>query len=140
MQVLEVTKKTTANKDAIWQLWADVPNRTSWDAGLEWAKINGPFQLGATGELKLKDQPARKYKIIECEPNTRYTDRFFLPMGGKMDWHHSIKEMSNGENEVTFRIEVSGPTSFLLLSIMKLILKEEIPKTVEKLITLAEKS
>lgn len=126
--------------DKAYQLWADVPNRTSWDEALEWANIDGPFQLGATGELKLKGQPSRKYEIIECEPNTRYTDRFFLLLGGKMDWHHSIKEMSNGENEVTFRIELSGPTSFLLLPIMKPILKELLPKTVEKLLTLAEKS
>ena len=138
MHVLQITRKTTAGKDAIWQLWADVPKRTRWDDSLEWAKINGPFQLGATGELKLKDQPIRKFEVTECEPKTRYTDRFFLPLGAKMDWLHSINEMPDGENEVTFRVEVSGPTAFILAPIMRHILKNVLPRTVEKLVTLAE--
>ena len=55
-----------------------------------------------------------------------------------MDWLHSIKEMPNGENEVTFRVEVSGPTAFILAPILRLILKNVLPQTVEKLVTLAE--
>jgi hypothetical protein len=59
-------------------------------------------------------------------------------MGGKMDWHHSIKELGDGKREVTFDIEASGPTVFMLGPIMKGILEEEIPATVDKLVQIAE--
>src|SRR4029453_1508205 len=48
--VLTVSRTTTASPQAIWDLWADVANRTRWDEGLEWARIDGPFQPGARGE------------------------------------------------------------------------------------------
>jgi hypothetical protein len=64
-QVATVTQTTTASPDAIWNLWADVPNRTRWDSGLVWARIDGPFQQGATGEVRLKDQPTRRFEVID---------------------------------------------------------------------------
>jgi hypothetical protein len=38
-----------------------------------------------------------------CEPLEGYTDRFFLPLSGKMDWPHTIRETGGGR-EVTFEI------------------------------------
>lgn len=35
------------------------------------------------------------------EPLEGYTDRFYLPLSGKMDWHHTIRETEGGR-EVTF--------------------------------------
>lgn len=139
MQVIEVKKLTKANKSVIWRLWSDVENRTIWDDSLEWATINGLFKLGVTGELKLKDQPVRKFEIIEYSEEAYYTERFFLPMGGIMDWYHSIEKINSYENEVTFKITVSGPTAILLFPIMKIILKKAIPETVDKFILCAEK-
>lgn len=138
MKIITVTRKTTASEQAIWELWANAPDRTRWDDSLEWATINGPFEKGATGEVKLKGQPVRKFEIMEAVPDARYTDRFYLPMGGKMDWHHSITELGDGQREVTFAIEASGPTVFLLGPIMKQILKNDLPPTVEKLLQVAE--
>ncbi len=75
--VIEVTRKTTATREQVWELWADVPNRTRWDADLEYTRLDGPFQTGSTGEVKLKGQPAGKFLITYCEPLEGYTDRFF---------------------------------------------------------------
>jgi hypothetical protein len=50
--VLTVSRTTTASPETIWDLWADVANRTRWDEGLEAARIDGPFQQGASGEIK----------------------------------------------------------------------------------------
>jgi hypothetical protein len=44
--VLTVSRPTTASPQAIWDLWADVANRTRWDDGLEAARIDGPFHQG----------------------------------------------------------------------------------------------
>ncbi len=137
--VIEVTRDTTASREQIWELWADVPNRTRWDANLEYATLNGPFRTGSTGELKLEGQPARKFLITYCEPLEGYTDRFFLPLYGKMDWHHTIEETESGR-QVTFKIEVSGPSALILAPITRNILQDELPPTVDKLISLAEKA
>jgi hypothetical protein len=135
--VIEVKRETTATREQIWELWADVPNRTRWDRDLEYAKLDGPFRMGSTGEVKLRGQPPRKFLIIHCEPLEGYTDRFYLPFYGKMDWHHTIKETGGGR-EVAFRIEVSGPAALILAPIMRSILRDGLPPSVDKLVSLAE--
>ena len=137
--VIEVTRKTTADREQVWDLWADVQNRTRWDADLEYATLNGPFRAGSTGEVKLEGQPAREFLITYCEPLEGYTDRFFLPFYGKMDWHHTIRE-TRGGREVTFKIEVSGPSALILAPIMRKILQDDLPPTVDKLVSLAEEA
>jgi hypothetical protein len=136
--VVSVTRTTTASPEAIWNLWADVPNRTRWDSGLVWARADGPFQQGATGEIRLKDQPTRRFEVVEFQPPSRYTDRFFLPMGTRMDWRHSIDEVDHDRRRVTFRVEVSGPTALVLAPIAKRILDDELPQTVDRLTAIAE--
>jgi hypothetical protein len=137
--VIEVKRETTATREQIWELWADVPNRTRWDRDLEYAKLDGPFRKGSTGEVKLRGQPPRKFLIIHCEPLEGYTDRFFLPFYGKMDWHHTIKETGGGR-EVAFRIEVSGPAALILAPIMRNILRDGLLPSVDKLVSLAEEA
>jgi hypothetical protein len=61
--VIEVKRETTATREQIWELWADVPNRTRWDRDLEYAKLDGPFRTGSTGEVKQRGQPPRKFLV-----------------------------------------------------------------------------
>jgi len=137
--IIQVTRTTTATREQVWALWADVPNRTRWDAALEYARLDGPFQTGASGEVKLKGQPVIPFIITDCAPLERYTDQFLLPLYGKMDWHHKLRETEHGL-EVTFEVEVSGPTALVLAPIMRNILRDELPSTVDQLIALAEDS
>jgi uncharacterized protein YndB with AHSA1/START domain len=137
MQVITVTRRTTAPPEAIWRLWADVPNRTRWDDALERISLEGPFQSGARGIVKLRGQPERRFEVVDAAPPRAYTDRFFLPVGGKMDWAHTISEV-DGERAVTFDVSVTGPTSLILASVLKRILRRELPATLDKLIALAE--
>jgi len=137
--VIEVKRQTTPIREQIWELWADVPNRTRWDRDLEYAKLDGPLRTGSTGEVKLKGQPSRKFLITHCEPLEGYTDRFFLPFYSKMDWHHTIRETAGGR-EVAFRMEVSGPAALILAPIMRNILRDGLPPSVDKLVSLAEEA
>ena len=139
MHVITVTRRTTAKPEAIWRLWADVSNRTRWDDALERITLEGPFQSGAAGIVKLRGQPERKFEVVQCVPPQAYTDRFFLPLGGKMNWAHTISEV-DGDRAVTFDISVTGPTSPILLPVLKRILRRELPSTLDKLIALAERT
>ena len=136
--VLTVSRTTTASPEAIWDLWADVANRTRWDEGLEGARIDGPFQQGASGEVKLRYQPPRRFQVIECQPMRRYTDRFYLPLGTTMDWQHSVDKHGPNQRQVTFRVVANGPSSLVLAPVLRRILEGELPQTVDKLINLAE--
>jgi hypothetical protein len=107
VHIITVTRRTTATPEAIWRLWADVPNRTRWDDALERITLEGPFQCGADGVVKLRGQPERRFEVVDTVPPKAYTDRFFLPLGGKMDWAHIISEV-DGERAVTFDVRVSG--------------------------------
>ncbi|MGO4456570.1 SRPBCC family protein [Streptomyces sp. M-16] len=136
MHVITVTRRCEAPPEAVWQLFADVPGRTRWDDELERGSIDGPFVKGARGTVKLKGQPERRFEILERETPVRYTDRYFLPMGGKMDWVHAVRAVDGG-CDITFDISVSGPTRFLLAPITKKILGRALPPTVEKLAAVA---
>jgi hypothetical protein len=141
MHIITVTRKTTAAAAAVWGLLADYAGRTSWDDSLEEVTVapGTPFRAGATGSVKLKGQPARRFEILTCQPAEVYTDRFFLPMGGKMDWVHTLRQAGD-ELEVGFDVSVSGPTAFILAPIMRKILSKDLPPTVGKLVALAEQA
>ncbi|MFE3029757.1 SRPBCC family protein [Nocardia tengchongensis] len=135
MKVITVRRTTTAAPEVVWNLFADLAGRSRWDDALE--SISGSFELGGRGTVKLKGQPERDWEIIECVRPQRYTDRFFLPLGGRMDWVHGIESTEDG-CEVIFDISVGGPTAVILRPIMRAILSRELPPTVDKLVALAE--
>ena len=140
LQIIQMTRKTTATREQIWELWENVPDRTRWDGGLEYIRINGPFEAGTTGVVKLKDfGDPTAFQITYIEPLTANSERYFLPFFTHMDWHHIINETPDGL-EITFTVEVSGPTALVLAPILSNLLQEELPQTVEKLISTAEES
>jgi hypothetical protein len=63
MHVVTVTRGTAATPEAIWRLWAEVPNRTRWDDALERITLEGPFQSAAAGIVKLRGQPERRLRL-----------------------------------------------------------------------------
>ncbi len=138
MKVIEIARVSTkATPESMWVLWADLGRRTDWDFDLDSITSDEPFGLGQKGTVTLKGQPSRKFEVIECIENKAYTDRFFLPAGGKMDWHHTLRQTPEGL-EVKWDISVHGPTAFILAPIMKSILKKALPQTVDKFVELAE--
>jgi Polyketide cyclase / dehydrase and lipid transport len=107
MHIVTVTRRTAAKPEAIWRLWTDVPNRTRWDDALKRITVEGPFQSGAAGIVKLRGQPERRFEVVQCAPPQTYTDRFLPALGAEMDWAHTISEV-DGERAVTFDTSVTG--------------------------------
>lgn len=136
--LITVRRTTTAPAATVWELWSAVPQRTRWDPSLEWATLDGPFQAGSRGTLKIHDQPAREFEIVEATPNRSYTDRYFLPLGARMDWEHTITDTGPDRREVVFTVTLKGPTSVVLAPILTGILNNELPTAVDQLIHLSE--
>lgn len=50
----EVTRITSAKKEAIWNLWVAVQDWKLWDSDVEESELFGEFQTGTRGKLKPK--------------------------------------------------------------------------------------
>ena len=138
MWTIEVSRKTTAKKENIWELWSDVPNWNIWDAEVENAELFGQFETGTKGILKPTGGPKAKFEMTECTKLKSFTDRSYLPLC-KMDFIHSMNETNDGL-EITHKVVMTGFMTFLFSKVIGNKIKVGLPIAVEKLIELAEKN
>jgi hypothetical protein len=137
MWTTEVSRKTTATKEQIWKLWADVPNWNIWDAEVETSELFGQFKTETKGVLKPIGGPKAKFIISELTELKSFTSRSFLPLC-KMDFIHTMTETKD-ELEITHKIIMKGFMTFLFSKVIGSKIKVGLPLAVEKLIELAEK-
>jgi hypothetical protein len=137
MWTTEVSRKTTATKEQIWKLWADVSNWNVWDKGVETSELFGQLQKGTKGILKPTDGPKAKFFISELTELKSFTSRSFLPLC-KMDFIHTLTETKEGL-EITHKIIIKGFMTFLFSKVIGNKIKIGLPIAVEKLVELAEK-
>jgi len=138
MWTTAVSRKTTASKEQIWKLWADVPNWNVWDKEVETVELFGEFETGTKGVLKPAGGPKAKFEMIECTKFKSFTDRSFLPFC-KIDFTHSITETNDGI-EILHKVVMTGFLTFLFSKVIGSKIKAGLPNAVEKLIDLAEKT
>jgi hypothetical protein len=135
--IITVSRITNATPEHLWALWSDPANPPRWDAAHESSRIDGPFQVGQTGAVKVEGQSERRFTVIECTPLRSYTDRFHLPAGAAMDWRHTIVDHGTSRT-VTFEVSVKGPTALILKPILSDVLEAELPATVDRFVQVAE--
>ncbi|MFN5430935.1 MAG: hypothetical protein ACK498_09380, partial [Cyclobacteriaceae bacterium] len=138
MWTTEVSRKTTATKEQIWKLWADVSNWNVWDAEVETSELFGQFQTGTKGVLKPVGGPKTKFEMTECSNFNSFTDRSFLPLC-KIDFIHTMTETKDGL-EITHKVVMTGIMTFFFSKVIGSKIKVGLPIAVEKLIELAEKN
>lgn len=138
MWATEVSRKTTATKEEIWKLWADVSNWNVWDKQVETSELFGQFQKGTNGVLKPAGGPKTKFEMTECTNLKSFTDRSFLPLC-KMDFIHTMTETQNGL-EITHKVIMTGFFTFIFSRVIGSKIIVGLPIAVEKLIELAEKN
>lgn len=137
MWTTEISRKTTATKEQIWHLWADVSNWNAWDKEVEISEIFGEFKKGTKGVLKPVGGPKAKFEVTEFTNLKSFTSSSFLPLC-KMDFIHSITERNNGI-DITHKIVMSGLMTFLFSKVIGKKVKIGLPIAVKKLIEIAEK-
>ena len=136
MWTTEITRKTSATKERIWKLWADIPNWSTWDKGVERAELFGDFAVGTKGILRPVGGPKVKFEIIECEKLKSFTSRSFLPLC-TVEFIHNIHETNDGL-EITYRVQMTGILASLFSKVIGKKMATELPTAVDKLIELAE--
>lgn len=111
MLLIECTLDITALPQQVWKIWEDVKNWNTWDAGLEFSLIDGPFQTGTTGKLKPKRGPLVRTKLIKVDPMKMFVDEALLP-GTKIIISHLMRRRGD-KTYATHRIEMKGALSWL---------------------------
>jgi hypothetical protein len=136
MWTTEVTRKTKAKKEKIWELWADVPHWKVWDSEVENSELFGQFIPGTKGTLKPSGGLKTKFIITECTKFKSFSDRSFLPFC-KLDFYHSMQETPDGLL-VKHKVVMSGLLSFLFSKLIGRNMSRGLPLAVENLIKIAE--
>lgn len=136
MLVIKHQVKTKVSPNTIWQLWEDVENWNTWDDGIEFSKIDGPFKTGTTGTLKPKGGPVIRTKLSHVEPGNMFTDESKLPMA-RIIFTHTLSQAENA-TIVTHQIEIKGLLSYLFFFLIGRKMKQNLPSEMEKMIKKAE--
>ncbi len=104
-----VTKEVT--KEQLWKLFSNVNQWHTWDAGVEYANLEGEFEKGNYFILKPKGGPKVKIKLIETSKNKSFTDYTKFPLA-KMYGKHEFTETPDGL-KITTTMTVEGILGFL---------------------------
>lgn len=107
MLICKYTVETRATPAQIWRVWEDVETWKSWDEEIEFSRLNGSFEAGTTGYLKMHNSPILKTEITECEPLRRYVFEARLLLARSVST--SIIEQIAGKTYVTLINEIRGP-------------------------------
>jgi hypothetical protein len=120
----------------IWKVWSDISIRHLWDLDTEWAKIEGPFQAGASFQMKVKDGPTIKMQITESIPNVKFTDSCRFPLG-KLYGEHWI-EPHGDELLLSTTIRIEGILGYFWRKIIGEKVAAGVPEQTQMLIALAK--
>ncbi len=110
MWEFEHTIETEAEPAAIWRLYTDVSTWPTWDHGNEWTTLDGPFEAGATGQMKFKGQDALPFRLVTVEPERHFADETELP-GAVLRFEHRLERRAGGGARLTHRVVIEGPAS-----------------------------
>lgn len=136
MLIIKHTIETEASATDIWHIWQDVKNWNSWDHGIEFSTIDGPFEVGTTGTLKPKGGPLVHTKLTQVQPMKMFVDESKLFLA-KIIVSHYLTE-SEGKRFVTHQIEMTGPLSFMFAYLIGRTMKKNLPQEMEAMIKKAE--
>ena len=109
-----ITKDAT--REQMWQLFADVNNWHKWDAGIEYASMEGRFEKGNFFYLKPKKGPKVKIELIETITNRKFTDLTKFPLA-RMTGEHTFEDTPQGL-KITTKMTVTGLLTFLWVKIV----------------------
>jgi hypothetical protein len=119
-----VTREVT--KEQLWKLFANVNAWTTWDEGIESAKMEGRFEKGNHFILRPKGGPTVKIKLIETTENKSFTDMTTFPLA-KMYGEHVFEETPEGLR-ITTTMKVEGILGFFWRKVVAQPIVDALPK------------
>ncbi|MHB8357103.1 MAG: SRPBCC family protein [Vulcanimicrobiaceae bacterium] len=118
--------------EKVWKIWTDVNRWHTWQADIEYAKLDGEFKVGKTFELKPRGAPRVSIQIVKVEPGRQFTDLTRFP-GARMFGRHEFITYGD-ELEIRTTMSIEGPLSFLWKKIVAESVADGMPKQTGALI------
>lgn len=136
MLIIKHTAETPASPETIWHIWQDVKNWPTWDSGIEYSTIDGPFVTNTTGTIKPKGGPLVRTVLTTVEPLKQFvvTSKLFL---ARIIVSHYLST-TNGKTEVTHQIEMTGPLAFLFAYLIGRSMKKNLSQEIQAMLKKAE--
>lgn len=132
MLLIKHTLESTATPAQIWRVWEDVETWKSWDHEIEFSQIDGPFEAGTSGQIKMRKSPVLKTRITQCEPLRMYVFETKLFLAKSVST--SILERIGGKTFVTFKNEIRGPLAFFYMLFIGRGIKEKTPREMQEML------
>lgn len=136
MHIISHTIETSASPKVIWEIWQDVENWNTWDHGIEYSQIEGPFESETKGTLKPKEGPLIRTVLKEVIPFKSFIDEAQLFLT-KIVMKHSLST-SDKKTFVTHHIEMKGILSFFFAFVIGRNMKKNLPQEMASMIKKAE--
>jgi hypothetical protein len=121
----------------MWKLLADVNNWHTWDAGVEFAHLEGKFEKGNHFTFQPKGGPKLKIGILEAVENKNFTDLTNFPLA-KMYGEHLLEETPEGL-KITTTMKVQGVLGFLWRKLVAQKIVDDLPEDMQQQINTAKK-
>jgi hypothetical protein len=133
----EHSAKSAAAKENVWRRYVDVATWREWSVeGVEWSRLDGPFEVGTTGKSKPPGRlPAGSFRVDAVVPNELYRSETKLP-GARLLFEHIIEPADEGVT-ITHRAILEGPLARLWLPVLRKSIERGLPPGVERLAGLA---
>src|SRR5436190_793043 len=103
----EHSADSSARAQEIWRRYVDVDHWSEWSPGVEWSRLEGPFEVGSTGKSKAPGSPALRFRVMAVEPQVKFTTKARLP-GASLVFEHVLESLGTGAR-ITHRATLSGP-------------------------------
>jgi hypothetical protein len=132
----EHSADSAANPNAVWRRYVDVEHWCEWSRqGVEWSRIDGPFEVGTKGKSKPPGSPALRFQLVAVEPNATFVSEARLP-GACLRFEHLIEPKEPG-SRITHRVALDGPLTFLYTRFVRKGVEQGLPDGVDRLAVLA---
>jgi uncharacterized protein YndB with AHSA1/START domain len=113
MYLFECEATFQAEPAKVWAVWTDVARWPEWDVSKEMARLDGPFQPGASGWAKQRGNLGGSFTITEVDAGRRWVSECPVP-GGTVVFDHMLEPAGQGCVRVIKRAEAHGGSGPLL--------------------------
>jgi hypothetical protein len=138
IELAAASRPSTAAPREFFARWVDHGTWRQWSPDTQWARIDGPVQLGARGVLKPVGGPKTKFTVSEYEPDRVYTDVSSFP-GAGLTFRHTVEPAGSG-SVLTVRVWLNGPLAWFWARTACKGFAASVPKDLDRLIELVEAS
>jgi len=106
----EFAVETSAPANVIWNIFRDVGGWKSWNAGIEYIDIDGPFATGTWFTMKPPGQDALRVRLIDVRENECFVDETCVgPLA--ITVAHRIEPLGAGRTRIVYAVAANGPAA-----------------------------